>query len=396
MFEDFNINYFKLVFIIMIDLDSIDSFKSLDGKGQLAMMTNWSNMILESFNKGKSVKIPEQVSTKSFNLNYNKDFNQIGICGMGGSGISGEFLQNYLQDVNFHIPVTLVRGYKLPKNFTSNSFIVIVSYSGNTRETLTCLHESLKRNIAVVLISSGGTCLELSEKSKIPLVLLQKSYEPRAAFPALFGAISGVFFQKFKELNFLESDLTNLTELLKKQNDLYEPNVPLKNNIAKQLAKKWLNVVPIFLSEYLCLGMRMKGQMNENSKKMAFYDTFPEMMHNTTQSWKDENLNLLPFHFVRTLIHNDTEMHDKTTYGLELAKYKSLSHVDELDFSQSNDNLLVRMFLATYLVDYASIYLAFLRNVDPSFIDIVVGMKNKFEPELTKKFDVKEALLSLF
>ena len=379
----------------MIDLDSIDTFKSLDGKGQLALMTNWSNMILDSFNKGKSVKIPDQVFTKSFNLNYNKDYNQIGICGMGGSGISGEFLQNYLQEVNFRIPVTLVRGYKLPKNFTSDSFIIIVSYSGNTRETLTCLYESLKRNIAVVLISSGGTCLELSESSKIPLVLLQKGYEPRAAFPALFGAITGVLFQKFKELNFLESDLTNLTGLLKKQNDSYEPNVPLKNNLAKQLAKKWLNVVPIFLSEYLCLGMRMKGQMNENSKKMAFYDTFPEMMHNTTQSWKDEKINQLPFHFVRTVINENTEMSDKTNYGLELAKYKSLNDVDEINFSKSSSNLLHRLFLATYLVDYASIYLAFLRNIDPSFIDIVVGMKDKFEPILTKNFDVKSALLDL-
>ena len=379
----------------MIDLDSIDTFKSLDGKGQLALMTNWSNMILDSFNKGKSVKIPDQVFTKSFNLNYNKDYNQIGICGMGGSGISGEFLQNYLQEVNFRIPVTLVRGYKLPKNFTSDSFIIIVSYSGNTRETLTCLYESLKRNIAVVLISSGGTCLELSESSKIPLVLLQKGYEPRAAFPALFGAITGVLFQKFKELNFLESDLTNLTGLLKKQNDSYEPNVPLKNNLAKQLAKKWLNVVPIFLSEYLCLGMRMKGQMNENSKKMAFYDTFPEMMHNTTQSWKDEKLNQLPFHFVRTIINEDTEMSDKTNYGLELAKYKSINNVDEINFCKSSSNLLHRLFLATYLVDYTSIYLAFLRNIDPSFIDIVVGMKDKFEPLLTKKFDVKSALLDL-
>ena len=314
---------------------------------------------------------------------------------MGGSGISGEFLQNYLQEVNFNIPLSLVRGYRLPQNFTSDSLIIIVSYSGNTRETLTCLYESLKRNIPVVLISSGGVCVKLSEQANFPLVLLPKGYEPRAAFPVLFGAIAGVLVNIFPQLSFLEEDLKSLSKLLDQQNLLYESKVPLKSNLAKQLALKWLNVVPIFLSEYLCLGMRMKGQMNENSKKMAFYDTFPEMMHNTTQSWKDEKINELPFHFVRTIIHEDSEMQDKTSYGLQLANYKFTDKVDNLDFSKASNNLLHKLFLVTYLVDYASIYLAFLRNYDPSFIDIVVGMKDKFEPELTKRFDVHSELFKL-
>ncbi len=379
----------------MINLDNFESFKELDGKGQLTWMTEWSNMILNSFNKGKDLTIPDKISIKNLNLNYNKTYNQVGICGMGGSGISGEFLQNYLQEQEFNIPISLVRGYRLPKNLTSDSLIIIVSYSGNTRETLTCLYESLKRNISVILISSGGTCVELSEKAHFPLVLLPKGFEPRAAFPVLFGAVAGVMAKIFPSLSFLDSDLKELGNLLTKQNSLYQPNVPLESNLAKQLAQKWLNVVPIFLSEYLCLGMRMKGQMNENSKKIAFYDTFPEMMHNTSQSWKDEKLRELPFHYIRTLVHTDSEMSDKTTYGLQLAKYESVDKVDNLDFSKASNNLIHKLFLATYLVDYASIYLAFLRNYDPSFIDIIVGMKDKFEPELTKRFDVKSALFNL-
>ena len=139
----------------------------------------------------------------------------------------------------------------------------------------------------------------------------------------------------------------------------------------------------------------MKGQMNENSKKMAFYDTFPEMMHNTTQSWKDEKLQEFPFHFVRAIINKDTEMKDKTSYGLQLAKYKGVKNIDNLDFSETSENLLHRLFLATFLVDYTSIYLALLHNYDPSFIDIIAGMKDKFEPELTKKFDVKSELFKM-
>lgn len=44
----------------MINLDNFESFKKLDGKGQLSWMTDWSNMILDSFNKGKNISIPKK------------------------------------------------------------------------------------------------------------------------------------------------------------------------------------------------------------------------------------------------------------------------------------------------------------------------------------------------
>ena len=379
----------------MIDLDNFESLKNMDSKGQLNWMTKWPDMISEGFSTGAKLKIDKNITIKGKPLIYDKSFNQIGICGMGGSGISGEFIQNYLQEVDFHIPISVIRGYKLPKHFTKESFILIVSYSGNTREALFCLYEALKRNIPVVLISSGGFCVDFSEKVHLPHVVLPKGFEPRAAFPILFGAIAGVLFSVFHELFFLENDIYGLQELLGKHNTLYEPKIPLKSNIAKQLANELLNVVPIYISEYPCLGMRMKGQMNENSKKLGFYDIFPEMMHNTTQSWKDEKLSELPFQIVRVIVNKDTEMSDKTSYGLLLAKYKSNLRIHDINFANEGDSLLHRLFLATYLVDYASIYLAFLRNYDPSFIDIVVGMKDKFEPELEAKFNIRAALHQL-
>jgi glucose/mannose-6-phosphate isomerase len=379
----------------MNDLDAFTEFTMLDKKGQLNWISNWSTMIQNGFNNGNKIKISPEISNGNVNIRYSNKYNQIGICGMGGSGISGEFIQNYLSEYKFSIPVSVIRGYKLPIYFTSQSLMLIVSYSGNTRETLFCLLESLKRNIPIILISSGGLCKELAEKMNFPFVELPTGYEPRAAFPLLFGAIAGVLYNLFLDLKFLKQDLDSLSNLLQKTNEKYEPSRLLKENLAKQLAKKWLDVVPIFISEYSCLGMRMKGQMNENSKKIAFYDVFPEMMHNTTQSWKDVQLNLLPLHFIRIVIHENTEMSDKTNYGLELAHYKSLSQVDELDFSQTSKNLLEKLFLATYLVDYASIYIAFLKDVDPSFIDIVVGMKDKFEPILNKQYDIRLALLEM-
>ena len=55
---------------------------------------------------------------------------------------------------------------------------------------------------------------------------------------------------------------------------------------------------------------------------MAFYNTFHEMMHNTTQSWKYKHLDT-PFQFIRIIPNNNPEMIDKTNYALELAKQQS-------------------------------------------------------------------------
>ena len=69
--------------------------------------------------------------------------------------------------------------------------------------------------------------------------------------------------------------------------------------------------------------------------------------------------------------------------------------IHDINFANEGGSLLHSLFLATYLVDYASIYLAFLRIYDPTFIDIIVGMKDKFEPELEAKFNIRAALHQL-
>lgn len=379
----------------MVNLDKTDSFKALDTQGQLSWIANWSNSILQSFEIGKNIQIPDHISTTNFNLHYLEQYSQITICAMGGSAISGTYLKNYLDGVNFFIPITIVRGYTFPDNIPIDSLVLIVSYSGNTRETLSCLYQSIKRNMAIVIISSGGTCLEFAKKYNIPFVTLPKGFQQRAAFPLILGGILGVVCKQFLELHFLESELASLADLLDKHNSIYEAKNPSSSNLAKQLAIKWLDQIPIFFSEFECLGMRMKGQMNENAQKMAFYDTFPEMMHNSTQSWKDQYLSKLPFQLIRIIINDNPEMIRKTNYALELAKQESVKIIDEIDFTKETTNPLHRLLLSTYLIDYISIYIAFLENLDPSDADIIVGMKTKFDPELKKEFDFKSALLSL-
>ncbi|HET9885899.1 MAG TPA: hypothetical protein VFR10_00195, partial [bacterium] len=63
-------------------------------------------------------------------------FARLFIAGMGGSAIGGDFLRQIAWGRS-SVTVETIRGYRLPKAAFENAFLVFVSYSGNTEETLT-------------------------------------------------------------------------------------------------------------------------------------------------------------------------------------------------------------------------------------------------------------------
>ena len=81
---------------------------------------------------------------------YETDFTEINFgeithvvfAGMGGSGTIGDIFASILSKTNIHVDV--VKGYLLPKTFSSKSLIVVTSVSGNTEETLNVLSSAYK------------------------------------------------------------------------------------------------------------------------------------------------------------------------------------------------------------------------------------------------------------
>ena len=58
------------------------------------------------------------------------------ICGLGGSGIGGEIIRQWLLNSS-KIPITVSHRYDLPRFVNSETLVIACSYSGNTEETLT-------------------------------------------------------------------------------------------------------------------------------------------------------------------------------------------------------------------------------------------------------------------
>lgn len=58
--------------------------------------------------------------------------------------------------VSNHFPVTIEvkKDYDLPKRVDEYTLVIISSYSGNTEETISAMHQALIKNAKIVAISS--------------------------------------------------------------------------------------------------------------------------------------------------------------------------------------------------------------------------------------------------
>src|SRR4051812_44268414 len=72
------------------------------------------------------------------------DFNNVVVTGLGGSGIGGSIVQNYVFD-KLKIPFIVNKDYFLPAFVNKKSLVIVCSYSGNTEETLMALQEAKKK-----------------------------------------------------------------------------------------------------------------------------------------------------------------------------------------------------------------------------------------------------------
>ena len=112
-------------------------------------------------------------------LTAKKEFNNVVLTGLGGSGIGGSIVQNYVFD-KLKIPFVVNKDYFLPSFVGAKSLVIVSSYSGNTEETIAAMQQALKAKATVVCITSGGKIAEIARKKKLDCILLPAGMPPRA------------------------------------------------------------------------------------------------------------------------------------------------------------------------------------------------------------------------
>ncbi|MBL0044668.1 MAG: SIS domain-containing protein [Flavobacteriales bacterium] len=89
------------------------------------------------------------------------------VTGLGGSGIGGRIAAQ-LVATESKVPMEVFSNYYLPAYVNHKSLVIACSYSGNTEETLAAMEQALAKGARVVVITSGGTMLEIAQKRPGP------------------------------------------------------------------------------------------------------------------------------------------------------------------------------------------------------------------------------------
>jgi len=340
-------------------LDDQKKVKEIDKEGMLQMLEDFPDQIEGVLSDFETNLLPFQPDN-------------IVVTGMGGSAIVGDTLKSFLAN-RIQVPIAVNRDYTLPSFVDENTLLFVVSYSGNTEETLSAAREGLKKNANVVAISSNGELEKMREEEKIVLMEAPEGYPPRAAFAFLFVPV----IQLLSELLIYDAevDVIDAVSELKELRDEIKMEIPVEKNRAKRIAKKIKGKIPIIYghSIYNAVANRWHTQFNENAEVLSWYGAFPEMNHNEIVGWKGDKKtsNFIPI-FLR-----DEKEADRINERIELTK--ELVFEDEvediIEVWTDAETQLARILSLVYLGDYISIYLALLRGKDPSPVKIIDELK---------------------
>ena len=87
------------------------------------------------------------------------EFNNILVCGLGGSGIGGKLVAGWLTN-ELDIPINFCQDYTLPKYVNTKTLVIASSYSGDTEETLSAVEQAHEKGAYIIAVTSGGQLAE--------------------------------------------------------------------------------------------------------------------------------------------------------------------------------------------------------------------------------------------
>jgi len=335
-----------------------------DKSGLVRFMTEFPQKCQEMYRRAQKTILPGE---------YQNVKNVI-LCGMGGSAISGELVKDFAEFLGK--PIIVNRGGSLPAATGEHSLVILVSYSGNTLETLACGQAALKKKSKVFILTQGGKLKTFGQKNRFPMFNFVYPAPPRAGLACLLMPL-WVVFEKLGLMNSLYSDIKmkSCLDELGKINLNFLPSVPTGKNMAKCLAYEIFDRLPIVIApaELTAVAYRWKTQMAENGKGFMFFETKPEMFHNFIESTFPKRLNDELIFLV---------FDDITKNGLNKKAEKILENMLERKFCWKklpifSPHRLTQTFSLLLLGDWISFYLALLNGIDPTPVEQIQEFKKR-------------------
>jgi glucose/mannose-6-phosphate isomerase len=275
------------------------------------------------------------------------------IAAMGGSAMGGELLRALVAG-ECPVPITRVRGFRIPHWAGPGTLVMCVSYSGETEETLACARQAHRQGADVLIVGSGGTLVSLAQEWGVGYAQVPDAVatgQPRAALGYLFGAMAGAFGACGLASEGIASAAAEGVEAV-------------DGAASRELGERLATTIPLIYGAgpMGAVAYRWKTQMNENAKMHAFSHALPELAHNEIVGWEGA----APGMFAAVLLsdpgQDETVRRSIAATAALIAPDAALVEIVE----GQGDTAAARAFSLVAQGDWASYGAALRRGIDPT------------------------------
>jgi glucose/mannose-6-phosphate isomerase len=317
----------------------------------------------EGFDRGRELAVPAESGGVD-----------VCVAGMGGSGVAAELARGLLE-TETRIPLTTCRGPAPPASLSPRSRVFLVSYSGNTWETLRAYEAAGRAKSARIVLTSGGALAERAAHDGVPLLPIPPGLPPRAAVGYLLGGILGALDPWFPESN--EERIRAIAQRLPGTIATFARRRGPADVIATAVGSRFPFVYAE--SSFLGLARRWKTQIEENAKRLAAFDEIPELFHNALVGW-----DAIPRAEAKRTAVLLLEWNRMGPLLLQSARYLErllLSKgVKAIRVPLAPDDRLEALLHGLTLGDHVSLFLADRRKVDPLPVEAIIRLKKALGP----------------
>lgn len=292
------------------------------------------------------------------------------VCGMGGSGISGDYARVVAATDGGNVRVH--KDYGLP-SWTRGvrPLVIAVSYSGRTAETRSAVDDALRMGLDVAIVAAGGDLGARAAKGDFPGITVPGGLQPRAALGYLAGSVlrliagAGIIHDPVADLREAASEVQKIVDRSGAGHD--QARSISANLAASRLVVVWGSSGPSGVA-----AQRWAKQMHENAKTPAYWSLLPELDHNELVAWANTVDSGAGIVLIR-----DGEERAEISRRFELTRELIDDRLIAGEVWANGRSAIARAASASVMGDLVSEYLAEARGVDPGSIAVLEELKNR-------------------
>ncbi|MBI4078866.1 MAG: hypothetical protein HY429_01050 [Candidatus Levybacteria bacterium] len=344
----------------MIDLNNIEEIKKLDPKDVFGSTNMFADQCLQIWKDAHEVAFPNEY----------KNFQNIVLCGMGGSAYGGYVTIALFKD-QLSIPLISVNDYRLPKFVNEQTLVILSSYSGSTEEVLSCANEAVEKQAKITAITSGGALRQFLQSRNLPSIIFSTVYNPSDQPRLGMGYMVVGVLALLSQIGLLvieEEQFAQAVDQIKKNGEIIQQE-------AKTIAKNIYGTIPVIFSAEFLQGNAhvLRNQCNETAKSFAAFSPLSELNHHLMEGLKNPPNKKLTILFITSDLYSDV-LKKRTVLTQDVVAKNGVAWVA---YKAKGENQLTQVLTTLSFGGYLSLFLALLYGQDPSVIPWVDYFKEQ-------------------